>query len=158
MIFVILGTQQIPFPRLLKEIDKLIEGGVIREKVFAQIGYTEYEPKHFDCVDFLPAKDFEKCIEEARIVITHAGSGSLFHIIKSGKKGIAVPRLHRYGEMMDDHQLELAKKLSENGYILDGGQSLSDALKKAETFVPKAFDFEQHITDAIKAYIAATFS
>lgn len=155
MIFVTLGTQQIPFPRILREIDDLIERGVIDEKVIAQKGYTDYTPRHFECVDLLSEEEFRRHISLARVVITHAGSGAIFNIIKSGVKGIAVARLHKYGEMMDDHQTELVHKLCSDGYILDGSESIEAALRQVDEFTPRACDFTQHITEAVKEYIAS---
>ncbi|MCD8288234.1 MAG: glycosyl transferase family 28 [Porphyromonadaceae bacterium] len=155
MIFVTLGTQQIPFFRLLEEVDNLIEENCIQEEVFAQIGYTPYTPKHFKCIDFLPEEEYNRYIKNARFIITHAGSGALFNVIKRGKKGISVARLKKYGEMMDDHQLELTKKLSEEGYILDGSRSLKEAVGKIDTFMPRPCDFEQHISEAIRKYISS---
>ncbi len=153
MIFVTLGTQQIPFPRILQEIDDLIEKGIIKEPVFAQKGYTEYTPKNYEYVDLLSEEEFRRHIAEARVVITHAGSGALFNIIKSGVKGIAVARLYKYGEMMDDHQTELTRKLSEEGYIIDGTYSIEKALQQIDNFTPRTCDFKQHISEAIVDYI-----
>ncbi|MGN0234620.1 MAG: glycosyltransferase [Bacteroidaceae bacterium] len=81
-------------------------------------------------------------MSSADIVITHAGSGALFSAIKQRKKTIAVARLHRYKEMTNDHQTELVHKLSEGGYILDGTDSIIDAWKQIDTFIPRPCDFE----------------
>ena len=47
MIFITLGSQKFQFDRLLKEVDRLIADGVIQEKVFAQIGASEYLPQNY---------------------------------------------------------------------------------------------------------------
>ena len=141
MIFVTLGTQQIPFTRIMQMLDELIVQENVKDEVVVQAGYTDYETKNFKCVKFLKEEEFQQYIAKATIIITHAGSGALFSSIKSGKKVIAVARLCKYGEMIDDHQTELTRKLAEEGYILDGTNSLVDAWKKIGSFIPRKNDF-----------------
>lgn len=141
MIFVTLGTQQISFTRIMQMLDELIVQENVKDEVVVQAGYTDYETKNFKCVKFLKEEEFQQYIAKATIIITHAGSGALFSSIKSGKKVIAVARLCKYGEMIDDHQTELTRKLAEEGYILDGTNSLVDAWKKIGSFIPRKNDF-----------------
>lgn len=149
MIFVILGTQKIPFTRLLKAVDDLIEREGITEEVVAQSGHTAYSPRNFRCVPFLSESEFQDYIGRASVVITHSGSGSIFSAMAQKKKIIAVARLHKYGEMVDDHQTELVRKLSEEGYILDGTLSLPDAWSRLEKFVPRGGALECSVAEAI---------
>ena len=58
MIFITLGSQKFQFNRLLQAVDELIEKGVIDDEVFAQIGYSDYEPKHFEYKQFLDREEF----------------------------------------------------------------------------------------------------
>lgn len=153
MIFVILGTQKNQFTRMLTMVDELIETGMISEPVIAQIGYTSYTAKHFECFSMVPEEDFQKYVEESSAIITHSGSGALFSAIKKGKKIIAVARLKKYGEMVDDHQTELVKKLAEEGYILDGTHSIIEAWKKIDKFVPRKHDFTNNIGEVIANWI-----
>ena len=141
MIFVTLGTQQISFTRIMQMLDELIVQENVKDEVVVQAGYTDYETKNFKCVKFLKEEEFQQYIAKATIIITHAGSGALFSSIKSGKKVIAVARLCKYGDMIDDHQTELTRKLAEEGYILDGTNSLVDAWKKIGSFIPRKNDF-----------------
>ena len=99
-------------------------------KSFPQLSGQIFGPGIFKILSFLPEDVFKKYIDEASVVISHAGSGALFNAIKKGKKTITVARLKKYHEMVDDHQTELAKKLSEEGYIIDGTYSLVDAARK----------------------------
>lgn len=152
MIFVATGSLR-PFLRLLEEVDHLIEQYHITEKVIVQAGYTKYTAKNFTSFEFVSDKDFKKYIEEASIIITHAGSGALFNAIKSGKKTIAFARLKKHNEAIDDHQLELATKLTAEGYIIDGTNSLCNAWKKLENFTPRKFDFNSTIISHLKEYL-----
>lgn len=142
MIYVTLGTQGKDFSRCLKLVESLIIEYNITEEVIAQVGKTSYRPSNFKCFEYVSETDYQKYISEARVVITHAGSGALFSCIKKGKKIIAVARLACYGEMLNDHQTELVAKLTKEGYILDGTNSIIDAWKQLDTFTPRPCDFE----------------
>ena len=107
MIFITLGSQKFQFDRLLKEVDRLIAYGVIQEKVFAQIGASEYLPQNYTYERFLDRQRFAKIMDQCDSVITHGGTGVIIGAVKKGKKVIAVPRLAKYGEHVDDHQLQL---------------------------------------------------
>lgn len=118
MIFVTLGSQKFQFNRLLKELDKLIEERVIEEDVFAQIGYSDYLPRNYKYKDFLSRDEFMQWEGKADIVITHGGTGAIIGAVKKGKKVIAVPRLEKYGEHVDDHQLQLITQFTEMKLIM----------------------------------------
>lgn len=113
MIFVTLGSQKFQFNRLLQAIDELETD----EKIFAQIGYSDYQPKNYEYKKFLGREEFGKIMESADIVITHGGTGAIINAVKKRKKVIAVPRLKKYGEHVDDHQIQLLKQFSELNLI-----------------------------------------
>jgi len=117
MIFVTLGSQKFQFNRLVSKIDELIEKGVIAEEVMAQTGASTYQPKHFKCVDFMDRTEFAETLEKADIVITHGGTGVIIGAVKKGKKVIAVPRYAKYGEHVDDHQLQLLRQFDDLNII-----------------------------------------
>lgn len=117
-IFITLGSQKFQFNRLLKAIDELCEKGTVdAENVFAQIGYSDYLPKNFNYKKYLDRDEFSKEMGKADIVITHGGTGAIIGAVKKGKKVIAVPRLAKYGEHVDDHQLQLIKQFRELNLI-----------------------------------------
>ena len=49
-------------------------------------------------------------MDKADVVITHGGTGAIIGAVKKRKKVIAVPRLKKYGEHVDDHQLQLVEQ------------------------------------------------
>ncbi len=153
MIFVTVGTQDNHFVRLLKSVDELIYKCNIKEEVIAQIGCTKYTPIGFNAVDFISEVRFKELVLKSNLIISHAGSGALFNGIKLNKKIIAVARLKKYGEMINDHQLELVNKLSKEGYIIDGTYSLIEAYKKSKDFVPRINDFENSIIEDLDKYL-----
>jgi UDP-N-acetylglucosamine transferase subunit ALG13 len=153
MIFVILGTQDKPFLRLLNELERIIKENNIKDEIIVQIGDTDYESSLFKSFKYIDDTHFLEYINKADAIITHAGSGALFNAIKKGKKTIAVARLKKYGEMVDDNQSELVKKLAEGGYIIDGTYSLVEAWKMLDTFSPRPCDFPNMIVPNLKKYI-----
>lgn len=118
MIFVTVGSQKFQFDRLLEMIDVLIEQGSIVDEVFAQIGYSTYVPRNYGYERFLDRTYFDFMIDKCDVVITHGGTGVIIGAVKKGKKVIAVPRLSRYGEHVDDHQLQLLHQFDELSIIL----------------------------------------
>ena len=117
-IFITLGSQKFQFNRLLKAVDELCEKGTVdAEDVFAQIGYSDYLPKNFSYKKFLDRDEFSNEMEKANIVITHGGTGAIIGAVKKGKKVIAVPRRAKYGEHVDDHQLQLIKQFDDLNLI-----------------------------------------
>ncbi len=117
MIFVTLGSQKFQFNRLLKELDRLVESNKMTDEIFAQIGYSDYKPKNFKYKEFLDRDEFKEIMSKSDIVITHGGTGAIITAVKQGKKVIAVPRLAKYGEHVDDHQIQLVKEFEESGII-----------------------------------------
>ena len=48
-------------------------------------------------------------IKWADIIISHAGAGSIIDLLVSKKPFILFPRLKKFGEAVDDHQIEICK-------------------------------------------------
>lgn len=117
MIFVCVGSRDYQFNRLLEKIDQLVEAGEITDRVFAQIGQSEYEPKNYEWKRFLDRDEFANYQAEATLIISHAGTGALIGALKKEKQVIAVPRLAKFGEHIDDHQTQISGVLSEEGYL-----------------------------------------
>ena len=117
MIFVTLGSQKFQFNRLLKELDKLIEEKKIDEEVFAQIGYSDYKPQHFEYKEFVDRDEFKEIMDKCDVVIAHGGTGAIITAVKKDKKVIAIPRLAKYGEHVDDHQIQLVDEFKELNLI-----------------------------------------
>lgn len=112
MIFVTVGTHEQPFDRLVSCIDELKGSGIIREDVIIQTGYSTYEPKHCTWSKLLPYEEMIENVNNARIVITHGGPSSFIMPLQVGKTPIVVPRQERYGEHVNDHQLEFALEVA----------------------------------------------
>jgi UDP-N-acetylglucosamine transferase subunit ALG13 len=139
MIYVSLGTQDKKFPRLLQEVDKLIDKGIIKDEVIAQIGQTKYESKNMKLYDYLSKEEVLKYIKESRFIITHGGVGTILDALKLNKKVIAVARLRLYKEHVNDHQLQIIREYTKLGYILDGTYDLEKAIFDVNNFIPNQY-------------------
>ena len=141
MILVTVGTQKQQFNRFFELIKKSKE--LKKEEIVAQIGYTKFESKRIRTFDFIPLDEMDKYIDKADIVITHGGVGTIFSALKKNKKVIAIPRLEKYGEHINDHQIEICEELEKEGYILyykDGIDSLDKLIKKIKSTNLKQYD------------------
>lgn len=156
MIFVVLGTQKFQLNRLLQELDFLIERGKIQEEVYAQIGNSDYIPRHYTYERFLDKETFEQVVAQARLVITHSGVGSIISALNAGKKVIVYPRLAKYAEHVDDHQLDIARAFEKKQYVLCcyEGDHLLDCIKRSEFFdYQKYVSQRERIITIVKEYI-----
>lgn len=135
MIFVTVGSRNYPFDRLFKELDKLCDEDVIKEEIFAQIGTSTYKPKNFDYKDFISQEEFLENVKKSSFVITHGASGSIMKALNADKKVIAVTRLEKYGEHINDHQIQNNEAFGSNGYVLPVFEmdELKDAIIKVQT-------------------------
>lgn len=152
MILITLGTQDKSFHRLLEEVDRLINKGLIKDKVVVQAGSTKYKSINMEIFDLIDPDTFNGLIKKSKFVITHAGVGTILSAILAGKKVIAVPRLKKYKEHVNDHQLEIIKAFSKDKYILgiEDVSHLEKAIKKIKTFKPAKY---QETRDDLVNYI-----
>lgn len=114
MILTIVGTHGQQFNRLVAAVDALQTD----EPRIVQYGHSTVIPQHAIARDFIPFDEVERLITEARVVIAHAGTGTVMFALAQGKVPVVVPRLARFGEHVDDHQLELVESLNELGLIV----------------------------------------
>lgn len=157
MILVMLGTQNNDFHRLLDEIEKNIEKGNINEEVIVQAGYTKYKSNKMKIFSMTSKENLEELVEKSDLIITHAGVGSIEMSLEQNKKVIAVPRLKRFGEHVNDHQKDIERKLDEKGCLIgiDDVSELDVALKKVKKFIPKKYEKPKsdEIINTIKTFI-----
>ena len=122
-VFVTLGTQKQQFTRILKLIEhsKLLE----YSEILVQAGHTKYQSDKLKIIEFMNTDGIEEAISKADFVISHGGVGSIFTALKYGKKVLAVPRLAKYEEHVDDSDmnykdlLKVFKKYESNYDYLD---------------------------------------
>ena len=118
MVFVTVGSRNYPFDRLFKKLDDLYDAGILSEEMFAQTGTAAYKPRNYQYQAFISPEEFDKKINEADIVVSHGASGSIMKALNAGKKVIAVTRLKKYGEHINDHQIQNNVNFAANNYVL----------------------------------------
>lgn len=112
MILVTVGTHDDSFRRLLEAVDRY--AAQTDERIVMQCGHSEYEPTNTEWFTFIESEDeFLALFEEADLVIGHAGAGTILTALRFGHPIIIVPRRKKFGEHIDDQQLELVEGLEE---------------------------------------------
>ena len=113
MIFVTIGTQ-IPFDRLIEMLDRIAPE--LHEDIYAQILKGKYKPKHIKTLDFIEPDEFEEVFVQARLVVAHAGMGTILSSLRRSKPLIIFPRIAALGEHRNEHQTATALMIKENNY------------------------------------------
>jgi UDP-N-acetylglucosamine transferase subunit ALG13 len=169
MIFVTVGNSHHGSLRLLEGIEALAASGLLEgiealaasglfagEVVIAQSGNNpDFHPTNCENRPFLGMDEFNEVIAKARIVICHAGAGTISSVLRSGKTPVVVPRRLKYNEIIDDHQIELleafaARELVIPAYEID---DLPAAIHQAAEAAPPSIGFSQGGLGKIKTAI-----
>ena len=129
MIFVSVGTHEAPFDRLLRTVYEL----GLDEEIVVQHGPSSVRSELALEAEYLSFDEVVDYIRAARAVVTHAGVGSVMVALANGKRPIVMPRLHSFDEHVDDHQLELARRLEANGLVtaVESPAAMAEALAQA---------------------------
>lgn len=114
MIFVTVGAQ-LPFDRLIRTVDEWAASAP--KEVFAQIGKSNYQPQNIAYKPFLLPQDYKEYFEKAELIVAHAGMGTIISALELNKPLLAMPRLKKYGEHRNDHQVATAKRFLAMDYI-----------------------------------------
>lgn len=116
MVFISVGTQKQSFRRLFHMVE---ESKVLQnQRIIAQTGHTHFSSNRLETIPFMSIDLYKKYINESDIVICHGGVGTIFDALYLGKKILAIPRLAKYDEHVDNHQIEVCEELEKEGYIL----------------------------------------
>ncbi len=159
MIFVVLGTWEMPFTRPLIEIDAAIRDGLLPEPVIVQSGKTLYSSERMQLTPFFDKLELERMYEQASLIICQAGVGSIMLGLRQKKKVISIARLAKFDEHIDDHQLEILDVFSKSGAVLAwrGEGDLRDVLTRAQAFVSAGYPFaKERVSLEILRYLEAS--
>jgi UDP-N-acetylglucosamine transferase subunit ALG13 len=158
MIFVVLGTWEMPFTRPLIEIEEAARRGLITQPIVVQSGKTSYASPYMETVPFFGKEELEQMYERAELVICQAGVGSIMLGLRKHKKVVAIARLSEFDEHIDDHQLEILDVFTKSRAVLPwrGDGDLPDVLKLAEGFVSAGYPFgQERISGEILEYLSS---
>jgi UDP-N-acetylglucosamine transferase subunit ALG13 len=138
MIFLTVGTQ-FAFDRLVRAVDEAVGAGLITEPVFAQIGESRLQPQHFPSVAALDKKEFDEKFRGATRIISHAGMGTIIQALDHDKPLLVMPRRRCHGEVVNDHQVGIARRFEAEGYLLVAyeEQDVPAQARSFTTFVPR---------------------
>lgn len=156
MILVLCGTQKQDFSRMIRAVEELAG----EQEVIVQGGHNRYSSSKVKVLGFVSNEEIDRLYDQADYIITHAGAGSMIQSLKKGKKTIAVPRLAKYGEHVNDHQIELASKLEALGYLLvyHDGDNIKEVFEKAKQFEPKQYRLKGQLMALVDQTIEAYLS
>lgn len=135
MIFLTVGTQ-FPFDRLVRAVDEAVDRNLVHDPVYAQIGTSSYRPRNFESVTFLDKHKFDELCRRSSAIISHAGMGIITLALEYNKPLLVMPRLKKHGEVVNDHQVAIAGKLTATGFALAAKNSkdLMQKIKKLKSF------------------------
>jgi UDP-N-acetylglucosamine transferase subunit ALG13 len=128
MIFVTVGNGE--FDILVKELDKLKKEGKIKDEIIIQLGHGDYKPKH--CQWFTFESPLDSYYENADLVISHGGPGTVFEVLRKKKKLITLPNRERTDP---NHQVEYLRAMEKETSALiycDQVELLESCLEKAK--------------------------
>ncbi|WP_026839413.1 glycosyltransferase [Gillisia sp. JM1] len=115
MIFVTIGTQE-PFDRLIKAVDDIFPE-LEDQEIIVQAPLKIYKPIHFETFNFINPLKYKEIFDRADFIISHAGMGTILSAMTSEKALLIMPRLVKYGEHRNEHQLHTAQKFKSLNYI-----------------------------------------
>jgi UDP-N-acetylglucosamine--N-acetylmuramyl-(pentapeptide) pyrophosphoryl-undecaprenol N-acetylglucosamine transferase len=159
-VFAAVGTHVQGFDRLLSTLDAALDEGVIAGPATAQSGVSHYDARSILLTPFMAPEAMHRAMTDARYVICHAGSGMISTALRTGHRPIVMPRLRRYGEHVDDHQLQIVEKLAEAGLVvpLEGNLTRAHLAAADEPLDPMHLDAQpggvREIPDALVAALA----
>ena len=159
MIFVTVGNDFRSFDRLLRKMDEIAPA--LSDPLIIQRGYSKYIPRNAESFDFVPMEKAIELIQESRIVVSHAGIGTIMLCKEYGVPMLILPRVKRYQEHINDHQLEIARALEEREdehiqIVYDEGrlkEKVLEFLKGSTRYPPLANAGKSNLIRAIRDFI-----
>lgn len=153
MVFVSVGTQKQQFTRIfqLVENSKVLKD----DEIVAQTGNTKVESKKIKMLPSIDNNKFNEYIKKADFVICHGGVGTIFNALENNKRILVVPRLCKYEEHINDHQLEVACELEKDGYLIvyNDGEDFDKYVEKLKKFKPKKYISDEKFLDILRKEI-----
>jgi UDP-N-acetylglucosamine transferase subunit ALG13 len=151
MIFATVGSSTIPFDRLVRALGSMETD----EDLVVQTGVSTVRPRRAKVLDYLGYDDFVALIRSARIVVTHAGAGSVITALGEGKRPIVVPRRAAQREAVDDHQVAFARRAAELGLVtlVEDVSLLAATLRDHEPSLTRSAPEPSPIERELRSYI-----
>jgi UDP-N-acetylglucosamine transferase subunit ALG13 len=150
VIFATVGTHH-------QQFDRLVGALADRDDVIVQYGHSAPPRGRAQAVAFMSFAEMEAHMRDADAVVTHAGVGSILLARRCGKMPVVVPRRQRFGEHVDDHQVELAAALGPRGevVVVDDVAGLEAVLSEPPARRPPADAITGTLHTAVRAALWA---
>jgi UDP-N-acetylglucosamine transferase subunit ALG13 len=116
VVLVTVGTDHHRFDRLISWCELWAQANPERGEIVVQHGASR-APNGLSSFERAARAELSQRMEQAHVVVTHGGGGSITQCWQAGAVPIVVPRQHRLGEHVDDHQESFAVRLAEHGYV-----------------------------------------
>ena len=116
-LFVTVGNATVGFDRLLQVVEAALPSVPLEVEGVCQRGASKRTVPGLRSVDFLSREEFEKEMREADVVICHGGVGTIRSALSSGHRPLVMARRPSFGELVNDHQTELAEALRAEGLV-----------------------------------------
>jgi beta-1,4-N-acetylglucosaminyltransferase len=154
VILVTVGTNEARFDRLLRALEDL-PGGT---DLFVQHGPSAIRPAGATCTDYLGFEELVEKMRQARAVVTHAGVGSVLTALLNGTRPIVVPRLQRFGEAVDDHQLHFGRRAESAGLVtlVEDITDLGRAIERHQASPPPPPRPDERLVADLRGFLAQT--
>jgi len=122
----------LPFDRLIRMLDEIAPQ--LDEEIVAQVNGSGYLPRHINTIDLLPPDEFDRLFSSARLIVAHAGIGTIITAMQQQKPVIIFPRIAALGEHRNEHQLATAAKMKEAGwvYVANTKEELAELLQRPD--------------------------
>lgn len=147
-----IGTSE-PFDRLVAVADAVAEAS--GEHVLVQAGRSKCSLVRAEMVSFVPSEDLRALVANAHRVVTHAGAGSLLLALGEGKRPVVVPRLRRFGEAIDDHQVDFGRRMAEIGlaHFVEDPERLPEMLQSLPESDERPVAHTPSVAKAVRDYL-----
>jgi len=155
MILTTVGTHNVGFNRLVTAVDQL--AATWDEEFIIQRGSSSYEPQNATHFQWASSEHMEQLTADARVLVTHAAAGAIILGLQKQTALIVVPRMHKYGEHMDDHQQQLANALSAQGRVIALSTPTEETLRAALAAINNNLSQQQdnsQLVDALQQQLA----
>jgi UDP-N-acetylglucosamine transferase subunit ALG13 len=150
LILLSLGTHQQSFDRALDLVEPLALQGM---PITVQHGSTPPRPAipNFTWLEYMPFEDMVEAMAKAQSVICHAGVGTIMTAMQAGHTPVVIPRQARYGEHVDDHQVDIATRFASRELV----RCVTTELDLKPLLTPRSEDSKQRIGQGSKQFRAA---
>ncbi len=130
-VVVFLGTDHHPFGRLVEWVDRWAAAHP-DVPCFIQHGPAP-APTFAPGKPYVGVEELRATVAGAEVIVGHAGPGTIIDALEAGRIPVVVPRLARFGEVVDDHQVAFGRLMQERGraVLAEDEQAVGAAIDRA---------------------------